>query len=84
MSQLPDEEDRIIHERILKLEITLEQLKQGRQTDTEVVEDLQEALDNMQNLLNQVRWILIGAGGMLLIKNFGLTVVIQKLLGMAV
>ena len=84
MSQLPNEEDRIIHERILKLEITLEQLKQGRQTDTEVVEDLQEALDNMQNLLNQVRWILIGAGGMLLIKNFGLTVVIQKLLGMAV
>jgi len=84
MSQLPNEEDRIIHERILKLEITLEQLKQGRQTDNEVVEDLQEALDNMQNLLNQVRWILIGAGGMLLIKNFGLTVVIQKLLGMAV
>ena len=84
MSQLPDEEDRIIHERLLKLEITLEQLKQGRQSDTEIVEDLQESLDNMQNLLNQVRWILIGAGGMLLIKNFGLTVVIQKLLGMAV
>ena len=84
MNQLPNEEDRIIHERLLKLEITLEQLKQGRQTDNEVVEDLQEALDNMQNLLNQVRWILIGAGGMLLIKNFGLTVVIQKLLGMAV
>jgi len=84
VNQLPNEEDRIIHERLLKLEITLEQLKQGRQTDNEVVEDLQEALDNMQNLLNQVRWILIGAGGMLLIKNFGLTVVIQKLLGMAV
>ena len=65
----------------VELEIVKAQSKEELQELKDAIKTLKEGFDNINNTINSIRWLVVGAVAMMAISELGIGKLVLKLLG---